>query len=142
MDYTELAEELLSIMMRSVKMPVHKKVGDIAKGEMFILNYLAENDGAVPSEISKLAHVSTARITATINALEEKGLISREFSENDRRMVLLHITEAGRISAKKKYQSALAYSRSLLQELGEEDAREYVRLIKKIVRISERIKEE
>ena len=112
-------------------------LGEFNRGEFFILNYL-HNHGrtACPSDMSDAMQTSTARTAAALNGLEHKGLITREPSEEDHRRKLVHLTPKGaeyiEECRKKVYKSIT----KLLMELGEEDAAEYIRLTKKMVRIA------
>ncbi len=49
-----------------------------------------------PSEIAKALGVSPAAISSLLDKLEWKGLLVRGFNRNDRRRVVLQLTETGR----------------------------------------------
>jgi DNA-binding MarR family transcriptional regulator len=65
------------------------------------LNSLAVIDGAgeplTPSQISERTHVSSATMTGTIDQLEYRGWVRRLPNPDDRRSVLVEITEAGKV---------------------------------------------
>ena len=50
----------------------------------------------------------------------------------DRRRILVDLTEAGREQAKKHYEMIMNITVNMLQYLGEEDATELVRIMKKL----------
>jgi DNA-binding MarR family transcriptional regulator len=64
-----------------------------------LLNSLAVIEGAdqplTPSEISERTLTSSATITATIDALERRGWVRRVRNPDDRRSVLVEITDEG-----------------------------------------------
>ena len=143
MDYQELAVRYLKGMVDRMKTPARQKVDGMARGEALILYFLNENEkGQTPSEISRFAGVSTARVTAAINNLENKGLIERSISSQDRRKVFVSITQKGKDMVNVKKEEALSCAVRLLEKLGEKDAAENVRLTEKAIRIMEEFQRE
>ncbi len=130
MNYTELAAELLRGMFALSKSRPHKQVNRSMQGEPLVLQYIALQEGAVlPSEISSTMGISSARIAATLNSLESKGLITRRIDLSDRRRILVDLTPDGRVQAEKHYQMVLKNVAGMLSALGEHDAKEYVRIV-------------
>jgi DNA-binding MarR family transcriptional regulator len=62
---------------------------------------LALNRADTSAELARLNDVDTGAMTRTLDRLEAKGLIERRRSLEDRRVVHLELTEAGRITASK-----------------------------------------
>ena len=111
-----------------------------SKGELFILKYLYSKGAAViPSEISDAMHTSTARISAALNTLEKKGQIHREIDTSNRRNILVTITEAGCERSRSNMQEMRNRMISILTEMGEQDAVEFVRLFKRFSEITNRV---
>ncbi len=141
MDYSQLAKEFLESqgrMMKSSFWP--KKANAFLHGEMFILNYLNFGQGeALPSELSAAMNTSTARVAMALKSLESKGLIERHADSKDRRKVIVSITDQGRELVESERRDMHQRMVALLTELGEEDARAYIRLAERIAEISERI---
>ena len=133
MEYKELAEELLENMILANKSKLLLKLSKITHGEMFALQIIAINDsGITPGDISKVAGTSPARIAAELKSLENKGLITREIDTNNRRKILVKFTPKGKESADECHREAIQIAEELLSQLGESDAREYVRIIGKL----------
>lgn len=110
------------------------------KGERFILHFLADSDHAVlPSELSQALHSSTARISAILARLEEKGEIMREIDKQNRRNILVTVTPAGRERAKVEMRLMHDHLTQVLTELGETDTLELVRLLKKLKEIMQKM---
>ncbi len=141
MDYAELASEVMAKtgrMMKSSFWP--KKANAFLHGEMFILNYLMSCQGdTMPSELAAAMNTSTARVAMALKSLESKGLIQRRIDSEDRRKVIVSITEEGNELVKSDRQEMRERMVRILRELGEEDAREYMRIIERITEISLRI---
>ncbi len=50
----------------------------------------------MPSDIARYTTTSTARIATILNNLEDKKMITREISREDRRKILVGITDKGK----------------------------------------------
>lgn len=130
----ELADELGAIMANNKMMIAYSRPG---KGELFILRYLAERDSpALPSELSEALQSSTARISAVLRSLEKKEQVRRKVDPLNRRNVLVTITDAGRDRVRGLLEHMRHHLRYVLTQMGEQDAREYVRLLKRFVEIA------
>ncbi len=133
MDYTNLAREYMQVMHHMRNKNGQKKIHDSMHGENFMLSYISRRQGGIiPSEISNEMGITSARIAAALNSLEAKGLITRRIDTEDRRRILVDLTEAGREQAKKHYEMIMNITVNMLQYLGEEDATELVRIMKKL----------
>ena len=135
MYYTELAEELLEKMILANKSKSLVKLSQIGHGEIFALQVIAVHDGNItPGDISKAACITPARIAAELNSLENKQLITREIDPSNRRRILVHITPDGEKAATKNHCEFIDAAVMMLKQLGEQDAREYVRIIGKMAK--------
>lgn len=141
MDYRELAAEFVQKMYIINKYKPHRKISESMQGEMFVLHFLAFQDGrALPSEISSSMKISSARVAAALNSLERKGFITRQIDTNDRRKILVTLTEEGKVMSEKHHQEVLDSISRMFAFLGEQDAKEYVRLYTRLAESSEWIK--
>ena len=137
MDYTELAVELAGKMQLFHRLTSQKRILEILHGEAFLLHCIA-NHGEVmlPGEISHEMAVSSARVAAALNKLESKGLITRQIDINDRRRILVCLTQEGRERADKHRRILIEKTAKMLASLGEHDAKEYVRIMGRLSEIS------
>jgi DNA-binding MarR family transcriptional regulator len=102
-------------------------------GEIFVLAYINRHEGnVIPSEISNEIGISTARVAATLNSLENKGWITRMIDVNDRRKILVDITSEGKKQVENHFQMMTNTTAKMLEYLGEDDAKEYVRIMRKL----------
>jgi len=137
MDYDELAVELLKKMQMLHMAKPQKDIAGSLQGETFILNFIAHHDGDVlPGKIGHEMDVSSARIATALNSLEKKGLITRQIDTNDRRKILVRITEEGKKISEKQLKKVVAVATKMLHQLGEHDAKEYVRITGRLVEIA------
>jgi MarR family transcriptional regulator, organic hydroperoxide resistance regulator len=143
MDYKSLAEELFHIMTRTAKLPFQKKVDDLSHGERRILGYLTFGKNGVPSgDLSDKLDLTTPRVASALNSLAEKGYIERNRDENDKRMVIVSITEAGKSFMMEEYNKLISMMQQTLERLGENDAQELIRIIKRIKEITNEMSEQ
>lgn len=143
MDYEKLASEFMEKMHLLKKAKPHHQFNESFHGEAFVIQYLSHrNCSVLPSEISQAMGTSTARIAAALNSLEKKGLITRQIDLSDRRRILVDITAAGKDLAKERHQEILERTSKLLSLLGEDDAKEFVRLTSKLVENIHKCKED
>ena len=138
MDYSALATQLIRKMVRIMHSKPHRQMSEFSGGGMCILNHLmALERPALPGELSAHMGISSARIAAILNNLERKGLVSREIDASDRRKILVTITESGRAQVMGKRSRMHANMERILQELGEHDAKECLRIVDRITDIYE-----
>jgi DNA-binding MarR family transcriptional regulator len=120
----------------------HKHINEAFRGEAFILDCLACcKRNLHPGEIGQEMEVSSARIASALNRLEKKELITRQIDTQDRRGILIEITPKGREVAEENRQMILRFAADMLERLGEDDAREYVRIQKRLATILPECKE-
>jgi len=133
MDYEALAMQFMECMHTIRRAGPQKPIEESLRGEAFVIKFLSHHGGSVlPSEISNIMGISTARIAATLNSLEKKGWITRRIDTDDRRRILVDLTSEGKAQAEEQHRHMMKNTIKLLSMLGEEDAIEYVRLSRKL----------
>lgn len=135
MDYQDYAKELIYCMGANEKTGkiVQYNISEITRGELAVLLYLIdEKNGANAGEISHRIDVNTSRVAAILNSLSRKGYIKRVSDSEDKRKIRVYITDKGNSFAKERRDEIIWHISEMLNMLGEKDAKEYVRLCKKI----------
>jgi len=128
-DYVKLAEEFLLHGYASVRHGPQRHLDDAMRGENFVLMFLSQYHSSVaPSDICAAMGVSTARVATALNALESKGLITRQIDTGDRRRILVDLTPEGRQLVSARQQDLVHYTARMFEFLGEHDAIEFVRI--------------
>ena len=129
MEYRELAVEFFKDLHSLKKVRPQKHISESLRGEAFALQYIAYHNGPVlPGEISDEMGISSARIAAALNSLEKKGLVTRRIDPEDRRRILVELTELGQEQARRHTEEILNNITQMLSALSEQDARDYVRI--------------
>jgi len=133
MDYAQLAEQFLQDGYANMRGGPQRRIDESMRGEGFVLFFLSTHgDGVQPSDISNAMNVSTARIAAALNALENKGLITRNIDKGDRRRILVAMTPEGKQLAQQRQQNMLEHTTRMFELLGEDDAVAFVRIMGKL----------
>ncbi|MBR6807599.1 MAG: winged helix-turn-helix transcriptional regulator [Clostridia bacterium] len=135
-DYSMLASQLLDELCDDSRLRYRRDLEDFSHGEMSILTYLCYTEnGVCPGDLCETLGMTTPRISAIIAGLQKKGLVSRVTDAGDRRKIHIYISEEGRVLVDGKKDALRADISHILSLLGEDDAKEYVRIIGKINRI-------
>lgn len=133
MTYEELAEELLQLTVNGSYMKVIRELESTTRPEIFVLLYLKRHNRlAHPKELSDTFHVSTARIAVIINKLEEKECVRRAADENDTRRTIVELTDKGEELITEQRKDVVSRLAEMLETVGEKDAMEYIRILKKM----------
>lgn len=73
----------------------HGALEDLTPSQFGVLEILHHLGPMCPGELSQKLLKSTGNMTMVIDNLEKRGLVIRERSVEDRRMILIRLTEAG-----------------------------------------------
>lgn len=65
-------------------------------GQPKILDYLKDHDGSSQKDIAKACFLEAGSLTTILNRMEEKGLITRQMLNGNRRSFHIFMTEEGR----------------------------------------------
>ncbi len=101
----------------------------------FIHRYSDEHHGVNPSQIGDSLGMSRPAVTAVLNSLQEKGCIERRLSTADRRRFEIFLTPDSRKQVDDMICRMDSYVKRIVQELGEEDAAQLVRLMTRVLKI-------
>ena len=101
MDYQQVNEYLTSIFNNVLVIEEVSLRGsrfkDISIKEMHTIDVIGKFPEATPSKVSKELMVTLGTVTTSLNNLERKGYVERIRSDQDRRVVYLHLTQKGRL---------------------------------------------
>ena len=136
MDYRELAEEFCQMRIKNAKTAARIEDTVTIKGETNVLLFLAgAKEAILAGKIAKELNLSASRGTNILNSLEKKGLIERSSDKEDRRKVYISLTDEGKLLIAHKHDEMVGRLEKVFRSLGEEDSKEYIRIMKKLLRI-------
>lgn len=143
MDYLDLAKQFLNCLFQFKKHGHRKEISENMQGETLAILYLLERKNiALPSEMSSEMNISSARVAAMLNSLENKELVTRQIDTTDRRKILVSLTEKGKKLAEEHGKKVEGHTAKMLELLGEHDATELVRITAKLVTLSSKARED
>ena len=105
-----LFNEIMDIEARAIITPEFK---DITNNDMHIIEAVGIGDPRNMSAVAKLLSITVGTLTIAVNNLVKKGYIERVRSKEDRRVVLVSLTEKG----KKAYQHHKRFHEEMVQSL-------------------------
>jgi len=131
MDFKALTKELMDVMfLRDV---VFRPVVDLSKGEMGTMLYLViENDHAIVGDISKRLNLTSGRMASILKSLEKKDLIIKDQCETDKRQTIVSSTPKGQRLVEEHSKEVFSKTLNMLKFLGEEDAKAFIRINKRL----------
>jgi DNA-binding MarR family transcriptional regulator len=142
-EYPSVAIARLREMISRYGSGVLRRMDRCSSGEALLLKLLVLNDGPIhPSELRQRTCISSARVAAILNTLEKKGLIVRAIDRQDRRRILVTITDEGRERAEREIAEIETELAAVFRELGQKDTEEFLRLLARLFDVFIRMKDE
>ena len=93
--------------------------------------------GALPiGEIGDRVHLASSSMTYVIDKLEQRGLLRRRRSEEDRRALLAELTPEGRAKIEAVFPEHAALIRDLMDNLTPEEKRDTASVLKRLGRFA------
>lgn len=94
-------QETLHYLLMSNHLMFQKKLisaikdTELTSGQPKVLDYLINNNGAVQKDIAVACHIEPATLTSVLLGMENKGLITREMKNGNRRSLYVYLTDKG-----------------------------------------------
>lgn len=135
----ELTHDLFQIMKQFPRLRLTQNSSDgLRRREydllvMLALNLDTETQALSVTELSNLLQITPAGVTHLLNPLEELECIVRLPDPNDRRVVLIGLTEKGNEIAKSLIAQVQEKLIGLVNHLGAEDSQTLIRLMSKMI---------
>lgn len=114
LEFAPLVMRVMSAEMRQVYSGMHP-------GHMALMRILTYKPHTL-SDLAEHMSVSPPTMSNTVNALEERGWVERRRAKDDRRLVWIDITDAGRAMMDSVAQNVEARMTNLLSDLDDEQS--------------------
>ena len=135
----EIQNELVQAMFRLKKM-MNRGLGrdldnaNITMSEFILMREVAENtkesyNPMALTEVREYLSVSKAAVSQMINSLEKRGYLTREVDVNNRRNIIVVLTEVGQEVYQKKNQEFFDRFEKVIQGIGETDISHFIAMI-------------
>lgn len=132
-----LAKSMMDAFDSINKQELFEKMKITFKGENLMLAILMKMGGkATPGELIQYTECTAARLTAIAKSLESKGFVKRIQNSEDKRSTIIEMTSEGISKFMLLQKEAIESILNLIEKLGENDAREFIRLVQRLSEIS------
>jgi DNA-binding MarR family transcriptional regulator len=132
----ELAKVMESVfetaISKSQQNCVNSLLGEFSIQEAKIISFIDTRPDCIMRELSNNFSLPLSTATGVVDKLVKKGIITRERSEKDRRIVLLQLTRKGAEIAQQVEERNLSVSKTLLESLSKKEQEQFVSIFKKI----------
>lgn len=136
-DNERLIEQVLETFDNINIEALFEKLKFSLKGENMLMSILNSLGGqGTAREITQYFDFTPARLSALVKTLEAKGFVKKIQNEDDRRTSTIILTSEGAMQYLRYREEAIRNALVLIEQLGEEDVDELLRIIKKISDIS------
>lgn len=132
-----LLEDYMARLQRAMHLQASGSACGLTVTQTFILRYLDKHGSAKASDIAKMAGLSPGAVTQVCDELVRMGFVDRTRSNDDRRVVHIDITDAGRSELETVKRSRSERMLNLFTGLGAEDTDAFVRIIGRVVEMVE-----
>lgn len=92
------------------------------------------------SEFQNELHITKSAISQMMNSLENKGYIERKIDTDDRRKIIVTLTQNGKDILKETKKSANKNLDEIISNLGDENTKQLIALLHQVSNISEELK--
>jgi len=103
--------------------------------QLAVLGRLFDKDGLAISEIASLRHSDNSTTVAVLDRLEEKGLIVRHSTSEDRRKKLIYLTKTAKNKKNEYLNIEKDLFRDIYQNFSEEEIEQLISQLKKITKL-------
>lgn len=122
-------------LFKSIPLP------ELSHGEFMLLSALKIQGENGCMNVSKLAEhmgVSSPSVSRTLGNLEKRQLVERNIDPDNRRSISVKITESGENALEKAHEYLCGFMKSVIDEMGDGNINELIRLMKLMSEIMER----
>ena len=118
-------------------LPLLERTG-LSMREVHVLLFLANHPGQdTARDVAELRGLAKSQVSQAVEVLTGRGTLARRADGEDRRIVHLDITEAGRPLAREAQAIQAACGRRLLAGLSEEEQAVFLDLLERVLRETE-----
>lgn len=121
-----------NVMDTEAKAVITEEFKDITNNDMHIIEAINIEEPRKMSDIAGRLNVTVGTLTTNMNSLEKKGYIIRERSTEDKRVVLVVLTEKGRKAFFHHRDFHKKMIRTIVTDLNEDEMKVLIRCMQKL----------
>lgn len=115
------------------------KFNELSKNQPMVIKIIGMEGEMMPSTIGKYTGMEKSSLTRMVDDLEKKGIVSRKTDPDDRRKVLVSLTEKGLEYYNCLNKITAEMADEILKFVDEKDIEDYVQSLETMVRILRKI---
>lgn len=123
----------ISVAMKSWQFDQHGHSRQPQQGQLRVLRLLADKGQLTNSQIVEALDIRPSSASALVNKLEERGFITRQPDENDKRILQIALTPAGQTFLNNSHQLKDELSERLFAGLTADEQQQLTQLMAKLV---------
>lgn len=123
--------QISKLMLQQAKVSLEERTATIIQGQ--ILSYLEKNNHAKMSDLASHIRTSFSSATQIVERMVQAGFVDRVQDANDRRLVLLTITENGRTQLKELKRAKRERMKKLFKDVTSNEIAELIRIQEKMI---------
>jgi len=133
-DHAQRWSEIMPLILRKLIAAAGEAAAqlELSMTQAEVVSYLTERHETTMGELSDHISVSLSAMTGVVDRLVQKGLVSRDRDETDRRVVRVSLTPAGDQLAAEVGQAKKAHAIAVLGALDESDRERLLEIMAKL----------
>lgn len=112
--------------------------GDLSMQEIKLIDLVGQRESCIMREIADHLHVAVSTVTALVDKLERKDIVTRQRTDEDRRTIRVVLTTSGNKLFQSHVEELLKLCRGVLRSLDDDEQVIYLSLARKIATNSAR----
>jgi DNA-binding MarR family transcriptional regulator len=106
--------------------------GDFSLQEIKLIDLVGQRESCIMREIADHLHVAVSTVTALVDKLERKEVVTRQRTDEDRRTIRVVLTKSGNKLFQSHVEELLKLCRGVLRSLDDDEQVVYLSLARKI----------
>lgn len=99
---------------------------DISKREFVLVVMVAKNGEMIMREVADHLQIPMSTATGIVDKLVEKDYLKRQYSPEDRRIIKIELSKAGKETYKLMSESMCVFGETILKKFSEEDQEKFI----------------
>ena len=112
----------------------HGPHAELSARELTLVEHLGDYGPRMMRELAEVLVLAVNSVTSTVDNLERKGMVVRHRSDEDRRVVRVELTDAGKAAYVSAVEEMQSFLRCMLEVLNEDEREIFLVLFRKISR--------
>ena len=122
----------VDVLVRRVLMNDEDVHGDLTRKEFRVIDVLGHRGSCTMSDLASELNVPFSSATGVVDKLVAKRMVARSRSEEDRRIVLVELTDVGKEASQVCSRQRVRFGRTMLSLLDEGEQDELLKLFRKM----------